>query len=62
MVFFFAGRGKLQLPRHGGAKCDGVIGAGARESARRIIISVTVGSWASRLEHLRVNRRLAGGG
>lgn len=46
------------LPRHVGAKRDGVISASASERAGWIIISITVRSRTSHLKHLRINRRL----
>lgn len=39
-----------------GAKCDEVIGAGTRASTGSVVVCVTVCSWASVFEHLRVLR------
>lgn len=52
--------GSSILPWRRRAKCDGIIGAGASESAGGVIVGVAIRSRTSRFEYLRVFRRLTG--
>lgn len=49
------------LPLGGGAKREGIISTGTSKRAGRIIVRITIRPRTSRLEHLRVNRRLTQG-